>query len=247
MDSLHQLAKQRAKERRKKKQQGKKIDSSTSAEEKEQEEELSCKHLKRLKLSEANEHESCSGESSDEDNGSEEMVSGDGLLDHGDSDTGGDDDDMVSSMSRDSEEHEEEEEEVEEEEEEEIEEEKVEEGEEVEEEEEEEFEEKEGEEEEKKDEEEEEKEEGDKEESSAVKMEDTSLLAPLGQGKVKGQHAGRKPVHRQLPDWIVNAHIVENDIQGCSRPIKEFSLIPPTLLGNLTAAGISSFFPVQVS
>lgn len=242
MDSLHQLAKQRAKERRKKKQQGKKIDSSTSAEEKEQEEELSCKHLKRLKLSEANEHESCSGESSDEDNGSEEMVSGDGLLDHGDSDTGGDDDDMVSSMSRDSEEHEEEEEEVEEEEEEE-----VEEGEEVEEEEEEEFEEKEGEEEEKKDEEEEEKEEGDKEDSSAVKMEDTSLLAPLGQGKVKGQHVGRKPVHRQLPDWIVNAHIIENDIQGCSRPIKEFSLIPPTLLGNLTAAGISSFFPVQVS
>lgn len=44
----------------------------------------------------------------------------------------------------------------------------------------------------------------------------TPTLAPLSRSKPGGM-AGKKGVHRQLPEWILNPQIVENDIQGCSR------------------------------
>lgn len=40
-------------------------------------------------------------------------------------------------------------------------------------------------------------------------------LAPLSHGKTHG--AGKRTVHRKLPEWIVQFHPVENDIQRCSR------------------------------
>lgn len=42
-------------------------------------------------------------------------------------------------------------------------------------------------------------------------------LAPLSHGKAQRAGAGKKTVHRQLPEWIVHFHAVENDIERCSR------------------------------
>ena len=43
----------------------------------------------------------------------------------------------------------------------------------------------------------------------------TPSLAPLGTSKPEG--AGKKTVHRQLPEWILNPNLVENDIKQFSR------------------------------
>lgn len=54
-------------------------------------------------------------------------------------------------------------------------------------------------------------------EKSACEPEEeaTPSLAPLSHGK--GVAAAKRTVHRQLPEWIVNFHVVENDIQRCSQ------------------------------
>ncbi len=45
---------------------------------------------------------------------------------------------------------------------------------------------------------------------------DTPTLLPLGRANSKSTEA-KQAVHRQLPDWIINAEVVENNIQEFSR------------------------------
>lgn len=53
------------------------------------------------------------------------------------------------------------------------------------------------------------------EEPGPAGEEATPSLAPLSHGK--GVAAVKRTVHRQLPEWIVNFHVVENDIQRFSQ------------------------------
>ena len=50
---------------------------------------------------------------------------------------------------------------------------------------------------------------------SVSEDEATPSLAPLGSSKPGG--AGKKTVHRQLPEWILKPNLVENDIKQYSR------------------------------
>ena len=43
----------------------------------------------------------------------------------------------------------------------------------------------------------------------------TPTLTPLGRSK-PGNTAGKKKVHRQLPEWILNFDVIENDIEKYS-------------------------------
>ncbi len=50
--------------------------------------------------------------------------------------------------------------------------------------------------------------------SSSAGEEAMPTLTPLGSGRSAGN---KKAVHRQLPEWIVNFHPVENAIQAYSQ------------------------------
>ena len=78
----------------------------------------------------------------------------------------------------------------------------------------------------------------------------------LGQDKNRSV-GSKRVVHRQLPDWIINAHIVENDIQGFSRyllqvfsiaflylnPLKTLKLATFPYTGNPHKPSFSASFP----
>ena len=55
--------------------------------------------------------------------------------------------------------------------------------------------------------------------SAKTEDEATPTLQPLGRDRPSGGGggAGRKVVHRKLPDWIQNFHVIENDIQRHSQ------------------------------
>lgn len=56
-------------------------------------------------------------------------------------------------------------------------------------------------------------------ESLAIGLDETSTpsLMPLGRERSGGGAAGNKTVQRQLPDWLLHPHVVENDIQTFSK------------------------------
>ena len=49
-----------------------------------------------------------------------------------------------------------------------------------------------------------------------IDVEDNASLAPLSHDMSRNV-VERRTVHRQLPEWIINAHVIENDIQQFSK------------------------------
>ena len=84
-------------------------------------------------------------------------------------------------------------------------------------------------------------EEEEKEEEDAVKEEEMEDVLPILTHS--HFHIGQ-PVSRQLPSWVTECEIVEEDIAAYSVPLTS-SFLPSLLLQNLTKMGIVSLFPVQ--